>query len=287
MMRVAAAGPAILVAALWTAPAAAQDPSLATVLERAGAYVLEFQRQLSGIVARERYVQKVESYFDHRRELMSDLLLVRPVGADRWVQFRDVYEVDGKPVRDRNERLTKLFLEPTESIADQIERIVVESTRYNIGDVQRTVNMPVLPLVFLEPKQQRGFRFSRATHTSPPKGFAEPSRSAWTIEYQEVEKETVIRTTFGRDMPSHGRFWIEPESGRVLMTELIAADSLLRGMIAVSYQNEPAIGLLVPAHMQEQYDPRGGYRVTGTATYSNFRQFKVSVDEKLAPVVKP
>ena len=39
------------------APAAAQRPPLATVMQRAAAYVAEFERQLSGIVAEERYVQ--------------------------------------------------------------------------------------------------------------------------------------------------------------------------------------------------------------------------------------
>src|SRR3989442_1640835 len=43
--------------ALATPAAAAEAPTLATVLERAGAYVADFQRQLSGIVAEERYVQ--------------------------------------------------------------------------------------------------------------------------------------------------------------------------------------------------------------------------------------
>ena len=285
-MNARAGAAAVAVMVCGALPSHADEPTLATVLQRAGAYVLEFQQRLSGIVARERYVQKVESYLSHRRELVSDLLLVRPVGADRWVQFRDVFEVDGKPVRDRNDRLAKLFLEPTESIADQIERIVNESTRYNIGNVQRTVNLPVLALVVLDPKQQSRFRFTRATHTSPPRGFSELARSAWTIEYQEVEPETIVRTTFGRDMPSHGRFWIEPDSGRVLMTELIAEDSSLRGVVVVSYRSEPAIGLLVPDEMREQYDPRGGNRVDGIATYSNFRQFIVSVDEKLAPIVK-
>jgi len=278
---------AAIVGLLAASPAGAQEPALATVLERAGAYVLEFQRQLSGIVARERYVQTVASHYAQRRVLLADLLLVRPVGADRWVQFRDVFEVDGKPVRDRSERLAKLFLDPTGSISAQIERIVIESTRYNIGDVQRTVNAPVLPLVFLDPKQQSRFHFTHATQSAPPRGFVEPSRSAWTIQYREIEKETMIRTTFGRDMPSHGRFWIEPQSGRVLMTELIAEDANLRGAVVVRYQSEPAMGLLVPAEMRERYDPRLGPRVEGIATYSNFRKFTVTVDEKLAPVVKP
>jgi len=286
-MNVRVRAAAALLLACAAAPARAQEQTLANVLAKVGAYVLEFQEQLSGIVSRERYVQKVDSAVGHRRELMSDLLLVRPVGAERWVQFRDVYEVDGKPVRDRNDRLAKLFLEPTASIAEQIDRIVADSTRYNIGDVQRTVNAPVLALVILDPKQQSRFRFSRALHPQPQRGFADLPRSAWAIEYQEMEPQTIIRTTFGQDMPTHGRFWIEPDAGRVLMTELIAQDAVLRGAIVVSYRSEPGIGFLVPAEMRERYDPRGGYRVEGTATYSNFRRFTVSVDEKLAPIVKP
>ena len=78
--------------ALMLAPASAQEPALATVLSRAGVYVLEFQRQLSGIVAEEQYVQDVRyplgstrynPLLPRHRELKSDLLLVKPVGADR------------------------------------------------------------------------------------------------------------------------------------------------------------------------------------------------------------
>ena len=43
-------------------PAPARPAPLDTVLERAGAYVAEFQRQLSGIVAEERYVQEVKAF---------------------------------------------------------------------------------------------------------------------------------------------------------------------------------------------------------------------------------
>jgi hypothetical protein len=296
----ARAGAAAILIVLAVSPTQAQEPTLEMVLERAGAYVLEFQRQLSGIVAQEHYVQNVVSMTAatggnyarmapvRHRELTSDLLLVRPVGAEGWIQFRDVFDVDGKPVRDRSERLAKLFLTPTSSSAEQAQMIVGESTRYNIGNLQRTVNVPVLPLVFLDPKQQPRFRFTRASNAGPPLAFARVASTAWTIQYQEIEKGTAIRTTNGRDLPSRGRFWIEPATGRVLMTELIAEDVALRALIVVGYMDERTIGLLVPREMREVYDVRyDRSRVEGTATYSNFRQFTVSVDEKLAPVVKP
>jgi hypothetical protein len=77
-----------------------QDPSLAEVLKRAAIYVANFQKQLSGIVAEETYEQRVKKQSGglsiERRKLRSDLLLVRPVGSDRYVEFRDVFEVDGR-----------------------------------------------------------------------------------------------------------------------------------------------------------------------------------------------
>jgi hypothetical protein len=291
---------AVGLVAVIAPPADAQEPALATVLARAGAYVLEFQRRLSGIVAQERYVQDVvfmtaatgtsdsKTAAVRHRELTSDLLLIRPIGADRWIQFRDVFDVDGKPVRDRSERLAKVFLAPTSSSAEQAQMIVGESTRYNIGNLDRTVNVPVLPLAFLDPKQQRRFRFTRTSNAGPALGVARVAGAAWTIEYQEVEKDTAIRTTNGRDLPSRGRFWVEPGTGRVLMTELVAADAAVRAVIVVRYTEDGTIGLLVPGEMREVYDVRyNRSRVEGTATYSNFRQFTVTVDEKLAPLVKP
>lgn len=276
---------------LMVSPASAQEPTLDAVLARAGAYVVEFQRQLSGIVAEEQYVQNVRivttvgspprlSRGVTHRELKSDLLLVKPVGADRWIQFRDVFEVDGKPVRDRNERLMKLFIEPSASMKKQVERIVDESTRYNIGNMERTVNVPVLALVILDPENRSRFKFKDSD------GDARRD-SVWVIQFQEVERETMIRTSNGRDLPAHGRFWIEPGTGRVLRSELIAEDVLIRGVVDVKYQPEPDIGLLVPVEMRERYEIRkDGARVEGTATYGRFRQFQVKVDEKLAPVVK-
>src|SRR5260370_3742617 len=142
---------AAMATALLVAPAAAQDTALSDLLARAAAYVGDFQRQLSGIVAEETYVQDVlvlstigsaaRPRITHR-ELKSDLLLVRPVGLDRWMQFRDTFEVDGQPVRDRSERLVKLFLTPTAATASPAEQIAAESFPDNTRNLQRTVYVP-------------------------------------------------------------------------------------------------------------------------------------------------
>ena len=290
------------VAATLIVHAAAQPrPALEIVLERAGAYVLELQRQLAGIVAEEDYIQdvKVANGFPsttrlglaavRHRQLKSDLLLVRPVGADRWMQFRDVFEVDGRPVRDRNERLMKLFVTPSSATANQADQIAIESSRYNIGNLQRTVNLPVLALAILEPRGQPRFVFKRIEKggQAQVRSAAATAKTVWVIGYREVERQTMIRTTNFRDMPARGRFWIEPESGEVLATELIAEDLAVRGVITVGYEREPNLNVMVPIQMQERYDlRRGPSPVTGEANYRSFRQFQVKVDEKIAPIVK-
>src|SRR5262249_12972874 len=128
------------------------------------------------------------------RELKSDLLLVRPVGADRWIQFRDVFDVDGRPVRDRNERLIKLFISPSSSTANQADQIAAESSRYNIGNLQRTVNVPVLALVILEPRQQSRFVFKRIEKVAdaPVRSAAATTKGVWLVGYREVERQTII-----------------------------------------------------------------------------------------------
>jgi VWFA-related protein len=286
----------------------AQEPSLPTVMARVGSYAATFQRQLSNIVAEERYVQDITHMnlvpgrfaADAHRELLSDVLLVQPGGTNRYVGFRDVFAVNGTPVRDRQNRLAALFLSPDASAEAQIERINRESARYNIGNIERTINTPTLPLLFLLAPNQARFRFARGVSRGPainrsiaaPRGadaasFAVPAE-AWTIDYEEVERPTMIRTTFGADLPAHGRFWADPETGRVVMTELVTDDPAVRATIDVSYQRDLVVGVHVPAEMRERYEGRrDGVVIEGNAIYGKIRQFQVRADERLAGAEPP
>ena len=171
--------------------------------------------------------------------------------------------------------------------SDQAELIAQESSRYNIGNLLRTLNLPLLALAILDPAHQQRFVFKRIEKRAdaPVRSGAAAAKAVWVIEYREVEPQTIIRTTNFRDMPSRGRFWIEPETGQVLASELIVEDLTIRGVISVGYDLEPALQVMVPIQMQEHYDVyRDVSRVMGVATYSKFRQFQVKVDEKIAPI---
>ncbi|MGH9144409.1 MAG: hypothetical protein ACRD2I_24990, partial [Vicinamibacterales bacterium] len=138
----------------------------------------------------------------------------------------------------------------------------------------------------LDPERQGRFTFKRSERHDPllERGRPRPA-DAWVIEYQEILKQTMIRTTNGRDLAARGRFWIDPATGHVLSSEIIAEDPTIRGTIDVDYETEPAIGLLVPIKMWERYEiRRNGSRVDGEASYGRYRKFQVKVDEKLAPI---
>jgi hypothetical protein len=76
-----------------------------------------------------------------------------------------------------------------------------------------------------------------------------------------------------------GSFWIEPQTGRVVKSELLfdtgKGPGRLRVRVRVGYA--PALaGTWVPVSMDEEYRlGKGALAVEGHATYANFRTFKV------------
>ena len=279
-------------------PGGAQEASLAVVLGRATAYVDGLYEQLSGMVSEEQYEQRsratsglgARNLRAQRVTLRSDYLLVRPNGSDRYYGFRDVFEVDGRPVRDREERLTQLFLDPSASAGRQIQGILDDSARYNVGDVVRNINTPTLALLFLRQDYRPRFEFERVSDTSPPLGLDLPDGAAdvWVIEYKETWPTTVVGGGDGRNLPAHGRFWIEPATGRVLVTELAFEDFAVSSLIVVGYAADEAMGHFVPVEMRELYgNRRRGSRLDGTATYTHFRRFQVQVDDRPPSAPEP
>ena len=277
---------------------AEERPPLSAILERVSDYVVRYQKEVSGVVLEERYVQdadKSERPFVTHRELKSDVLLVRVnAGPEGYVQFRDVFEVDGAPVRDRTDRLQKLFVHPAADAKRQASQIMNEGARYNIGNVERNINVPLLALMLLDPVYQPHFKYSANTaHKGTPRGLPKTpafrlAADAWELEFEEVVTPTVIQGD-RENAQSHGRIWIDPATSRVLITELVNEAHTVRTTIRVSYQSEPRAGLLLPLEMRETYAlKRRLYTFEGAATYSNVRRFTVNTAEQIAdPNKKP
>ena len=193
-------------------------------------------------------------------------------GFEGWLPFRDVFEVDGQQVRDRQDRLVKLFVETSPSRAlDNAQAIVRESARYNIGNVRRELNVPTLPLWFLEPQNTRRFNFRKVGEDTLS------GRRVFVVEYTEITRPTFIKTPDGDDVVSSGRIWAEPTTGRVHRTLLTASIAT----ITVNYASRPEVpGLWLPVTMEEQY-ARGATLIKGKATYAKFRQFQVQTSEQI------
>jgi hypothetical protein len=280
---------AALVAVLAAAPRA-QTPDLDALLDKAGDYVADYEKTFAGVVAEETYRQQVRvpggtrdlrgfpsDATVQRRDLKSDVLLVRAPAGDRWIQFRDVFEVDGRPVRDRDERLVKLFLQPSADARRQEQDIAAASARYNIGGVNRTVNLPVLALAVLEAKNRPWFAFK----------IGKRARTTVELEFKEEERgRTMIHGYDDSPVPAHGRFTIEIESGRVLASTLATETPTLRAQIEVSYAPEPSIEMLVPREMRETYTLKDGSVTEGRASYAKIRRYQVKVEEKIGTVKK-
>lgn len=294
---------ALVAAAAGVAAAVAQEPRLPDVLDRAEQYVAEYEQRFSVLVAEEHYVQEIRrpdtaavgggnltranpgggfaagggGGVTQRRALRSDYLLVRLDAGSGWMPFRDVFESDGRPVRDREDRLVKLFIAPpTDASFDQADRIMADSTRYNIGAVTRTINIPTLALLFLHPDIRPRFEFSRQGADTLA------GRQVWVLDYRETRRPTLIKTSNGRDLALTGRLWVDPATGVILKTNLTAADPIVRATITVTFREDPDLDFWVPAQMDEHYKAaRDINDIHGLATYTNYRKFQVSTDENV------
>jgi VWFA-related protein len=264
------------------------DATLAPLLARAAAYVDRFTAAFSNVVVTERYVQDVTgaggllsrtapaTIGPRHRELRSELVFLRSAGPLGWQAFRDVFEVDGVAVRDRADRLTRLFEDGAADSLDQASRIARESARYNIGAADRTINSPVVALLFLQADQQPRFAFSRGERAG---AFSD---RVDVIAFQETERPTIIRTVQDADRPSSGRIWIERDTGAVLQTELMLTGAGISVTFTTMFRQDQRAGVAVPYRLEEAYVLASG-RLAGVATYDEFRRFTVRTDTSVSP----
>lgn len=105
----------------------AQTPKVEDLRDRATAYVEGFVTRFANVVSEEHFLQessalpsisgtgrdaRLDIPTPGRREIRSDFLFVRRQATDDWLVYRDAFEVDGRPVRDRSDRLLTLLTAP-------------------------------------------------------------------------------------------------------------------------------------------------------------------------------
>ena len=256
------------------------------VLQNASTYVEAFMEDLSTVVMEEEYGQSSFSGGGGgaiKINLRSEFLLVPLRGSDTWMGFRDVFEVNGRRVQDREDRLAALFIDnsenPTTALA-QARQIAEESSRYNVGSIHRTFNIPTYTLLILHPSNIQRFRFSKDGEDCAG------GDTAWEIEFEETYLPTLTRGFNGINLPADGQLCVDPSSGRVFETEInlhhpsVGETRPATNVKAtVKFSLESNIGMLLPEEMRERYSEQGGGNTTSTARYRNYRQFGVTTNE--------
>jgi hypothetical protein len=271
----------VVLGVLGAVTAAQPTPSVKDVMRRVAAYVDAYGQRASIVVATEQYTQEARSTTigsePTTRRIVADFAIVRVDTLRGWQGFRDVVEVDGQRLADRDDRLLRLLME-SGGRYDEARRLSDESARFNIGRVQRNFNVPTTALFFFTGDNIDRFKFSA-------KGV--DGAGLWQIAFRETFRPTVIRTPAGDPVPSQGLLWVNPSDGTIVRTQFEVEGFVVTGprrshgtgRVDVTYRRVPELDMWLPASMDEDFEVvRGNTRdsISGRALYSNYRQFTTS-----------
>jgi hypothetical protein len=287
---------AAMVALGVSPPKAAVRPNARALTVRASEYVAWYDEAMTAIVAEERYVQRRTQPDDERltRELISEIGWIRLPGLDDAIAVREVMQVDGQPTAQRG-RLRRLLEGPDTQNRLSVTAILDESATHNVASGTLNINFPTFPLTYLRERFVDGSRWQ----------LREADGGSRLIEFRERRRLTVVRTPAGEHLRAQGQYWFDEATGRVERCEVrvegvhrtAALPERSPGVTtlppapgssgsarasyntAVTFQHDARLDLWVPTQMSDGFERRDGRiteRVTGDATYSNYRRFQTS-----------
>lgn len=225
---------AAVVASLSAAAPRAQTPAgvdLAQLVMHASRWTARFDQSLSGLLFRERYVQRASTR-DPSAQVPLATAVAPPLGASRvvlpgrevlleanvfllrapsardFVIYRDVYRVGNTNVTDHTARLQQLLTEGTASAFQQARTLTDASARHNIGGVLRNVNIPTMAFDYLTPAHVGGLRVKQAGADTID------GLPVVIVEFEEIARPTLVRGERDTDVPATGRYWIHPNRAR-------------------------------------------------------------------------
>ena len=238
----------------------AQSDDAGTIRDRLDQYLLEYEPQLSTLVAEELMIQRdapgrgaaVNAAPDtkHRR-IISDVAFIGLPGDAGWLGFRRVTSVNGKTIADAGPPLAALLTDGASDDFDQARLLLQESARHNLGS-PRTTNLPNLPLEFLHPRNRHRLH-QRIDAVEKIRGI-----ETTLLVLQEHSTPTIVQRPEGGDMQSLVRAWVETTTGRLIRAEVLTRDARLGvlpfdNIILVDFRMDEKLGLLVPYEMKEDF----------------------------------
>lgn len=281
----------LLLVPLWCSAAivGAQKPAVPDVLRAGAAYVLDYSKGLGTIVAaEEEYLQVDTTKARSIRRLHSDVVLV---GLDQgnidW--FRDVFDIDGREVRQRDQRLLKLFQGGPLSSArlQQARAFEKDGAPYYLSAALRALDDPVLPLRFLRGENQEESSFTLDSVKTMD------GRQVAILKFR-LRDATAVLPPLPKGATASGRLWVEIEAGTIRETELVITGKTFTLSASAKYRLDSALGLWLPVDVIHQVDVREpgsgsfsdmgagidglGFRqsLEGRARYSRFRRLSSS-----------
>jgi hypothetical protein len=245
-------------------PARTQSVDINELRARVAAQALRFITQFSDVVSEEEYDQRF-TISKRKRSLKSDFMLVAYPGRTELVMmFRDVREVDGKPVRDKQDRITKLFLEPFNNAIRRAQDIQRDGLRLSV-DNGRLMD-PLAVVTYLQAQYQGGFRFSLgdlAASLGP-----------------DIREISLTPIPARGKVAKPARAWVSEATGEIVKTELRSGFGARAEVTTTTFGLDPALKIRVPLEMRDEI-PRGSDDFIGTAKYSNFRRFDVRTEAEV------
>jgi hypothetical protein len=281
-------------------PPEAQRPpdktQVEAVVTAAAAYVKEYQRALTSVLADEDYQQQVvaqiplDRSMPQKRRLRSEVFFMFAPASGDWMAMRDVIAMDGTALAERPNLREALRTLPPVEVARTFKSY---NSRFNLGKASRNFNEPTLSLLLLDDRYRPNVRFTR-------KGVRRNRDGVWvTIGFAEkAGSQTLIRDLSQKPAPSKGEFEVEAGTGRVRRAHMVTviggspASGPMTAELTTTYAPDERLGMWVPVTFTEHYksgetmafapDPRIKLATTfeeirGVAKYTNYRRFEVKV----------
>lgn len=266
----------VLLTCVWLAGGAAvlsasQTAAPDGLVDRAAAYVLDYQQQLTAVVADERYTQHVrlqvprDTGMPARRTTLSEIFFLHVPGHD-WMAMRDVMTSDGYPVPNRPDLKAALRRLDAPEVARQFKTY---NSRFNLGRVVRNFNEPTIGLLVLDPTHRGRFTFTRR------RDVRIKGQTLAVLGFLETRRPTLVSNTDGSSVFSSGEITVEPSTGRVRRTLLALTIGSIAMTLSTDYEQDERLGMLVPATFRERYQNSRVEDIVCEASYENFRRFEV------------
>jgi hypothetical protein len=289
-MRVAARPWVIVALLLAGGLVSAQSPKLdiseKALTSAAVRYVAEYEKQFAFLIADEEYTQMVFDADGRRaqtRVLKAEMFLTYLPADGEWMAVRDVIEVDGEAVKNRED--LRALLAKREELR-LVKQLTWRNSRYNLGRVERNFNEPTLPLLLLDSKRKSRVKFDRK-HVSRDEDV-----TLATLAFEEQEAPTLVATRNEGAVRAKGEFLLDAATGTIRRTVFQLTRPGIDARLVTSYKKDDKLNLWLPSVFTERYESSssagGGFRLPNSASrasrelvecvakYSNYRRFEVT-----------